>query len=191
MKDDSEDPFPYITSAEKITDNQRLRALLRAVHQTWPRIQIYSEAALPDTIERDILFDRVAGDVGTAETSAPVQDYGAYLFKSFVHEARKLLRMASKLERLDSAEVASQPATSDASSVERLEAKILTDEALAILDDRTRKICVLWSQGIKPKEIAAVVGMSEWAVRKQLQRGFERMRQFIQNGPKNEPGPTR
>lgn len=120
-----------------------------------------------------------------------MQDYGAYLFKSFINEARKLLRRASKIEPLNATELDSQPAGLDASSVERIDAKILTDEALAILDDRTRKICVLWSQGLKPKDIAAVVDMSDWAVRKQLQRGFERMRRFIGEGPKNEPGPKR
>ncbi len=189
MEDDPERPFPYIASAANIKDAKRRRALLRAVGETWPHIQVYADAMLPDTIERDILLDRVAGGVGTAETRAPVQDYGAYLFKSFVNEARKLLRRASKVEALDSAELAGRP-TSDTSCVEKLDAKILTEEALAILDDGTRKICVLWSQGLKPKEIAAAVGASDWAVRKQLQRGFERMRQFIQNGPKNEPGPT-
>lgn len=191
MKDDPENPFPYITSAGNIKDDKRRRAVLRAVGEAWPWIQTYSETALPDTIDRDILLDRVAGGVGAAETRAPVQDYGAYLFKSFVNEARKLLRRASKLERLDPAEFAAHPAALDASSAEQLEAKILTQEALAVLDDRTRKICVLWSQGIKPKEIAVAVGMKEWAVRKQLQRGFERMRRFIEDGPKTDPGPTR
>lgn len=191
MEYDAERPSPYIASAESIKDDQRRRALLRAVGETWPRIQVYSDAVLPDTVDRDILLDRVVGGVGAAETRAPVQDYGAYLFKSFVNEARKLLRRSSKLERLDSAALAGQSATSNASSVERLEAKILSEEALGILDDRTRKICVLWSQGLKPKDIAAAVGMSDWAVRKQLQRGFERMRQFVGGGPKNEPGPTR
>ncbi|HEV2418036.1 MAG TPA: sigma-70 family RNA polymerase sigma factor [Terriglobia bacterium] len=190
MEDDAERPFPYIASAEKIKDDQRRRALLRAVGETWPRIQVYSDAVLPDTVDRDILLDRVVGGVGAAETRAPVQDYGAYLFKSFVNEARKLLRRSSKLERLDSAALAGQSATSDASSVEKLEAKILSEEALAILDDRTRKICVLWSQGLKPRDIAGAVGMSDWAVRKQLQRGFARMRRFIEYGPESEPGPS-
>jgi DNA-directed RNA polymerase specialized sigma24 family protein len=50
---------------------------------------------------------------------------------------------------------------------------------------------VLWSQGLRHKEIGKVVGMKPKAVQKQLERGIERMRQFIQNGPKNEPGPDR
>jgi RNA polymerase sigma factor (sigma-70 family) len=190
MKDYEESSSPYITSAEKITDERRRRAVLRAVGETWSRIQVFSDAVLPDTIDRDILLDRVAGGIGAAETRAQVQDYGAYLFKSFINEARKLLRRASKLEPLDVTEFEANPAALDVSSVERLDAKILTQEALAVLDDRTRKICVLWSQGLKPKDIAAAVGMSDWAVRKQLQRGIERMRQFIQRGPKNESGPT-
>lgn len=191
MENDPESCSPYITSAEKITDGERRRDLLRAAGEAWPSIRVYSRAVLPDTVEPDILLDRVVGGVGAAETKAPVEDYGAYLFKSFVHEARKLLRRADKVDALDSAEFDGQPAKSDAEYVEKLEAKILTEEALAVLDDRTRKICVLWSQGLKPKDIAAAVGMKEWAVRKQLERGFERMRRFVEDGPKNEPGPTR
>jgi RNA polymerase sigma factor (sigma-70 family) len=191
MKDYDESSSPYIMSAEKITDIRRRRAVLRAVGETWPRIQVFSDEVLPDTIDRDIVLDRAAGGMAAAETRAPVQDYGAYLFKSFINEARKLLRRASKLEPLDVTDLDTIPAALDESSVERLDAKILTQEALAVLDDRTRKICVLWSQGLKPKDIAAAVSMSDWAVRKQLQRGFERMRRFIEDGPKNEPGPTR
>jgi RNA polymerase sigma factor (sigma-70 family) len=190
MKGDPDRPPLYITSAEEIQDLRRRRALLEAVNDAFPRIAAYARAELPCTIEEDLLLDRVAGDVAKAETRGPVRDQGAYLFKSFVREARRLLRRSGKFEHLDPASLAVHPAVSDTSVEEKLEAAILTDEALSVLDARTRMICVLWSQGLSHKDIGDAVGMKPKAVQKQLERGIERMRRFIQNGPKNEPGPT-
>jgi RNA polymerase sigma factor (sigma-70 family) len=190
MKDDPDRPPLYLTSAQEIKDPRRRQALLDVVNETLPRIFAYSRAELPSTIEQDLLLDRVVGDVSRAETQGPVRDHTAYLFKSFVREARRLLRRSGKFEHLDPAALAVHPAVSDTSVEGKLEAAILTDEALAILDARTRMICVLWSQGLRHKEIGDVVGMKPKAVQKQLERGIARMRQFIQNGPKNEPGPS-
>jgi RNA polymerase sigma factor (sigma-70 family) len=191
MKDDPDRPPLYVASAEEIKDLRRRQALLEAVKETWPRIAAYSRAELPCTIDRDLLLDHVVSGVVRAETQGRVRDHGAYLFKSFVREARRLLRRSGKFEHLDPAALAVHPAVSDTSVEEKLEAAILTEEALAILDARTRMVCVLWSQGLRHKEIGKVVGMNPKAVQKQLERGIERMRQFIQNGPKNEPGPDR
>jgi DNA-directed RNA polymerase specialized sigma24 family protein len=190
MKGRFNNSIPYITSAGSIKDTQRRRSLLRAVTDTWPWFETWLGAELPDTVDGDIFMDEVAGKIGAFETGEPVQNYRAYLLKSLVHEAKKLLQRAGRFENLDPAELALHGAASDVSVPGTLEKKILTKEALAILDDQTREICVLWSQGFKPKEIAAIVGMGEWAVRKRLARGIEQMRQFIQQAPKSEAGPT-
>ncbi len=190
MKDEPDRPSFYVTSVEGIKDTQRRHALLRAVGDALPKIKEYSALVFPASVDHDIFLDHVVGRVVAADAETPVRNYRAYLLQSLMNEARRLLRRASKFEYLDPEELADHPATSDALAVDKLEAKILTEEALAILDQRTRKICVLWSQGYKPKDIGTIVGMKPRAVQKQLERGLARMRRFAQSGPKNEPGPT-
>ncbi|MGH7174261.1 MAG: RNA polymerase sigma factor [Gemmataceae bacterium] len=190
MKDDPESSSLYIAAAEEIKDSQLRQVILSAIKKTLPRMTAYSKANLGGAVDPLMVLDNVVAAAVKAEVRTPVRDYGPYLFKSFIREARRVLHRATKIEYLAPEELAMHPAASDTSSVEKLEREILTEEALAVLDERTRKICVLWSQRLKPREIAAAVGMSEGAVRKQLARGIERMRRHIQDGRKNEPGPN-
>ena len=63
-----------------------------------------------------------------------------------------------------------------AANIERL---ILVREALALLDERKRKMLILESQGYGAREIAQLVGMSEENVYTTLHRAREKVRKVF------------
>jgi RNA polymerase sigma factor (sigma-70 family) len=187
--DDEPKGSPFQKSdAEEMKREQPLWSVLRAAEQVLPRILAYSNVKLDDGIDAAMVRDLVVDAAMNAKREGPVRDYQQYLFKSFVRKAVRVLRRASKMEYRDPEDLAS--IASDPAFVEKLDRKIQLEEAIALMDDKTREIYALETQGYKFKEIGSILGMSEDAVRKHYKRGVERVKRLTQEGPKNEPGPT-
>jgi RNA polymerase sigma factor (sigma-70 family) len=190
MDDERVTPPVWIAAAGKGEDSNLRRTLLHAVEQAWPDMLAYSKANLHGAVEPEVVLDRVVDAALRAEIKRPVEDYKAYLFKSFVHKATRLLRRAARFEYLDEDALAEHNRMAEADFPQELERQLQLQEAIRLMDDRTREIYVLSVQGYTLREIAASLKISEEAVRKQYARGVDRVRRIIQQQPRNEPGPN-
>jgi RNA polymerase sigma factor (sigma-70 family) len=174
--------------AKEIKREQPLWSVFLAAEQVMPRILAYSNVKLDGVVDAAMVRDLIVDAAMKAKREGPVRDYQQYLFKSFVRKAVRVLRRASKMEYRDPDDLAS--IASDPAFVDDLDRNIQLAELIALMDDKTREIYVLETQGYKLKEIGSALGMSEDAVRKHYKRGIERVKRLTQEGPKNEPGPT-
>lgn len=187
MKEDSVSSPLWVAAAQKIQDRDLRQTVVQAAQQNWPRMVAYSKVRLGGAVDPAMVLDGVVDAALEANRKEHIRAFGPYLFKSFVRKVKLLMQRSQRLEYLDPEDLAALNSTSDTSFVEDLERHIELEEAVNMMDERTRTIYSMRVQGLTLKEIGARLGMSEDAVRKDFTRGVERVKRLIQEGPKNEP----
>jgi Sigma-70, region 4 len=172
-------PPLWLSSAQKIEDAKLRSEVASAADRSWQR---WTEDSESDGVEATVAIaalDHAVGAAVAAGRTTAVRDPEAFLFKSLLRKARKLLRREQRIEYRDFGELAKLDIPTDANFVESLERWIQVKEFMALMDERTRTIFVMDCQGFARHETARVLGMSEDAVRKSFARGVERLRRLI------------
>jgi len=187
MKEDPVSPPFWVAAAQKIQDRELWENVVRAAQENWPRMVAYSKVRLGGAVDPAMVLDGVVDAALEANRKEQIRDFGPYLFKSFVRKAKLLLQRSQRVEYLDPKDLAALNSASDTSFVADLERHIQLEEAVSMMDEDTRAIYSMRVQGLTLKEIGARLGMSEDAVRKDFERGIERVKRLIQEGPKDDP----
>jgi len=186
----SEDSALWIPSARRIQDADLRETVIQAAQRAWARVLAFSEGRFRDAIVASDILDEVVGGAITAHERTGVRDFQSYLFIGLIRKAADLFRREERVECRSAEGLAALPQTVDTDSVRKLETELLVKELISLMDDRTRSIYVMLIQGFSLKEIAKTVGITQDGVRKNLDRGTERVRRRVQAGQKPKSVPS-
>jgi RNA polymerase sigma factor (sigma-70 family) len=102
-----------------------------------------------------------------------VGDRQAYLYRAVLNEALATRRSLARRKRRERSAAVAQPATDDTPSPEVL-------EALGRLSVRQRAVIVLtYWKDLEPASVAALLGISEGAVRRHLARARAHLKEYL------------
>jgi DNA-directed RNA polymerase specialized sigma24 family protein len=190
MDEEPQRSLLWIPGAQRIKDAGLREKVVRAAERAWSRVLASSDARLYEAVDASQILDQVVDGAITAHGKDGVRDFESYLFVGLVRKAAKLFRRERKVEYRSPQDLAALPQTVDTDWVPKLETDLQVKELVNLMDERTRCIYVMRSQGHSPKEIKKVLGMTEAAVRMSFDRGIARVRRRIEAGKKTKPGPS-
>jgi RNA polymerase sigma factor (sigma-70 family) len=190
MGEEPHRPLLWIPGAQRIKDAGLREKVVRAAERAWSRVLASSDGRLYEAVDASQIIDEVVDGALAAHRRDGVRDFESYLFVGLVRKAAKLFRREQKVEYRRPEELAALEQTVDTDWARKLETDLQVRELMSLMDERTRCIYVMRSQGHSPKEIGKVLGMTADAVRMSFARGIARVRHRIEAGQKPKPGPS-
>ena len=190
MGEEPQRPLLWISGVQRIKDASLREKVVRAAERAWSRVLASSDGRLYEAVDASQILDEVVDGAIAAHRKDGVRDFESYLFVGLVRKAARLFRRERKVEYRSPEELAGLEQTVDTDWVRKLETDLQVKELMNLMDERTRSIYVMRSQGHSPKEIGKVLGMTEDAVRMSFARGIARVRRRLEAGQKPKPGPS-
>ena len=179
----------WIPSIRRIQDADLRETVLKAAERAWGRVLACSDSRSREVIDASGILDEVVDGAINAHAWTGVRNFQSYLYVGLARKVARLFRREQRVEYQGPEELARLEQTLDTDWVRKLETELQVKELIGMMDDRTRTIYVMLSQGFSRREIGKVLGISEDAVRMSFARGIERVRRRVQAGKKPESGP--
>jgi len=191
MSERPEIPPLWIPGVQRIQDPGLRERVLRAAERMWGHMVAYSDNRLHEAVDAAQILDAVVDGVVAAHAKNDIRDFESYLFVGFVRKTARFFRREQKVEYRAPQRLAALKESVDTEWVTKLEDELQVKELVSWMDERTRTIFAMLSQGFAEKEIGKALGMTQGAVRMSFARGIERIRRRARADPKTESGSSR